>query len=93
MNHLSLRRPRTKLLAFLLPVLLCTGCSHSPSFNLLGSYFPSWIVCVVIAAVLLAVVHVLLAASKLVEEMWPLPVVYPAFIVFVSCTLWLCFFS
>ena len=24
------------------------GCSHSPTFNLLGSYFPAWMICAVV---------------------------------------------
>jgi len=67
--------------------------SHSPSFNILGSYFPSWIVCVVAGAIVTAIVHALISRTRFIEEIWPLPVVYPALIVFVSCGTWLIFFS
>ena len=67
--------------------------SHSPSFNILGSYFPSWIVCVVAGAIVTAIVHTLISRTRFIEEIWPLPVVYPALIVFVSCGIWLVLFS
>lgn len=32
----------------LLPaVSLCTSCSRAPSFDILGSFFPAWLVCLV----------------------------------------------
>lgn len=79
--------------ALLLPLLAVGGCSRSPSFNLLGSYFPSWIVCLGIGALVTLVTHRVLSQRKLLHELWPLPVVYPALFLFVTCTLWLCFFS
>jgi YtcA family len=81
------------MLALIAAPLMLSGCSHSPSFTLLGSYFPSWIVCVAVAGALTALVHALLSGRKLVEELWPLSVLYPALLVFVACTMWLCFFS
>src|SRR5262245_1585911 len=35
-----------------LGVLLFTGCTRAPSFNIVGSFFPAWLVCLVIAVVL-----------------------------------------
>jgi len=29
----------------LLAVILLTGCSRAPSFDILGSFFPAWLVC------------------------------------------------
>lgn len=75
------------------PLLALTGCSRSPSFNLLGSYFPSWILCLGVGALVTLLVHRLLMTRKLLHELWPLPVVYPALFLLVTCALWLCFFS
>ncbi|AEU34594.1 YtcA family lipoprotein [Granulicella mallensis] len=76
-----------------LVVLCVSGCSYSPSFNLLGSYFPSWIVCFAVATALTAVIHAVFTKTKLVTELWPLPVVYTCLISFLSCTLWIIFFN
>jgi hypothetical protein len=76
-----------------LAVLGVSGCSYSPSFNLLGSYFPAWIICFAIATALTTVLHVVFTKAKIVTELWPLPVVYPCLISFLSCTLWIIFFN
>lgn len=70
-----------------------SGCSYSPSFNLLGSYFPAWIICFAVATTLTTVIHSVLTKTKVVTEFWPLPVVYPCLISFLSCTLWIIFFN
>lgn len=65
---------------------------NAPTFNILGSYFPSWIICCLCAAVVTFVVHRLFAKWKLLNELWSLPVVYTALFCFASCSLWLIFF-
>jgi len=70
-----------------------SGCSYSPSFNLLGSYFPAWIICFAVATALTTVIHTVFTKTKMVTELWPLPVVYPCLISFLSCTLWIIFFN
>jgi hypothetical protein len=73
-------------------VLGLGGCSYSPSINVMGSYFPAWILCCVAAIGLTALAHALFARWKLFDELWPLPILYPCLICFVSCALWLTFF-
>jgi hypothetical protein len=69
------------------------GCSRSPEFNILGSYFPSWLVSVAIAIGLTFLVHIYVTKKKLAEQLWPLPIVYTALLCFFSCSLWLVFFE
>jgi protein-S-isoprenylcysteine O-methyltransferase Ste14 len=69
------------------------GCSYSPEFNILGSYFPSWIVCLAIAIALTFGAHFLFAKRKLVDQLWPLPLIYTSLVCFLSCTLWIIFFE
>jgi hypothetical protein len=73
-------------------VLATSGCSAPPVFNILGSYFPSWLVCLGISIGLTFLVHVVVTKKKLADELWPLPIVYSALLCFFSCTLWLIFF-
>lgn len=64
----------------------------APTFNILGSYFPSWIVCCAGAAIVTFAIHRIFVKWNLPGELWPLPVVYTALFSFVSCTLWILFF-
>ena len=68
------------------------GCSFSPSVNLLGSYFPAWILCCMIAIACTAVTHMLFSRWKLLDQLWPTALLYPCLICFVSCVIWLVFF-
>jgi hypothetical protein len=76
--------------ALLLPA---AGCSRAPTFNLLGSFFPAWILCGVIGIVLTVAVRVFLVRIDLEKDMSPLIVVYPCMAAFFTFTLWLLFFS
>jgi hypothetical protein len=86
------RRLWTSLATSLL-ALSTAGCSGSPVFNILGSYFPSWLVCLAIAIGLTFLAHLVVTTKKLADELWPLPIVYSALLCFFSCTLWLMFFK
>src|SRR5215831_12149891 len=33
-------------------LLLLTSCTRAPSFNVVGSFFPAWLVCLIVAVVL-----------------------------------------
>ena len=74
--------------------LLAAGCSRAPSFNILGSYFPAWIVCGIIGIVLAAGVRLFFVHINLENELVaPLILVYPCLTAFFTFTLWLVFFS
>jgi hypothetical protein len=85
------RRGAAAAIATLL-MLATVGCGYPPSFNILGSYFPSWLVCLAVAAVMTFLVHVLFTKTKLIHELWPLPLLYIALVSFFTCTLWLILF-
>jgi hypothetical protein len=85
---------RVRVVLTMSPLLLAgSGCSGAPTFNVLGSYFPSWLVCVGVSIVLTLLAHVLITRRNLADQLWPLPVVYPSLLCFFSCTLWLLFFE
>jgi hypothetical protein len=74
--------------------LFAAGCSRAPSFNILGSFFPAWIVCGVIGILLAVAVRLFFVRIKLEEELLlPLILVYPCLTAFFTFTLWLVFFS
>ena len=74
-------------------MLLIAGCSRAPSFNLLGSFFPAWILCGVIGILLAVAVRLFFVRIKLEPQLKPLIVVYPCLAAFFTFTLWLLFFS
>ena len=48
---------------------LVAGCDGAPSRNILGSYFPSWMVCALVGIVVALVARAVLKATGLLEEL------------------------
>ena len=77
------------LLAAFLGALLA-GCSRAPVVDILGSFFPAWLVCFMVGIVLTAIVRVVLLRLQL---QLALPVLaYPALAALFTFALWLIFF-
>ena len=73
--------------------LVVSGCSHAPTLNLFGSYFPAWMLCAV-AGILAAVIirHILALAG--IHEFVPAPLLtYTGFAVSGALLLWLFWFG
>jgi hypothetical protein len=64
-----------------------------PSLNILGSFFPSWILCGVIGILLAVGVRMLFVRADFEKELSPLIVVYPSLAAFFTFATWLLFFS
>ena len=75
-------------LAFMLP-----GWRHSPSFNVLGSYFPGWIACMVASIVLTALVRFILNRLQWEQRVPALPLFYFAIALLIACLIWLITFE
>jgi len=72
---------------------LLSGCSSAPSRNILGSYFPSWMICALIGLAATVAVRAVLAKAGIDEEL-PMPiVVYLAFATAFSLAVWLLWLS
>jgi hypothetical protein len=57
------------------PVLgVLSGCEGAPSRNILGSYFPSWMVCALVGIALALAARAVVKATGLLEEI-PVPFV------------------
>jgi hypothetical protein len=74
-------------------MLPAVGCSRAPSFNILGSFFPAWILCGVLGILLTVGVRIVFARTKFEQELSPLIVVYPCLAAFLTFLIWLLFFS
>jgi hypothetical protein len=69
------------------------ACSRAPSFNILGSFFPSWILCGLLGILLTVAARLVFVRLNLEEQLTPLILVYPCLTAFFTFTLWLVFFS
>jgi hypothetical protein len=83
------RAPRYVQGVFVPVLLLMTGCGRAPSFDIMGSFFPAWLVCLLLAIVLTAVSRALL--SRYVEIVWPV-LVYPSLTAIFASALWFAMF-
>jgi hypothetical protein len=66
-----------------------TACGRAPSFDILGSFFPAWLVCFVVAILLTVLSRELL--RRYVEIVWPI-VTYPSLTALFAFALWLTLF-
>jgi hypothetical protein len=74
---------------FMLALLLITGCGRAPSFDIVGSFVPAWLLCLVVAVVLTVVSRALL--NRYVEIVWPI-LVYPSLTAIFALASWLALF-
>jgi hypothetical protein len=73
-----------------LAVLLLSSCGRAPSFDILGSFFPAWLVCLAIGLLLAVAARGLLLRLHVVIA---LPVLtYPSLMALFTFALWLAFF-
>ena len=79
-----------RLLPLLLVAPLLSGCSRAPSIEVLGSFFPAWLVCFIAAIVLTALAHLALLRLRMKAAL-PL-LVYPSLTTLLTFLLWLLFF-
>jgi hypothetical protein len=79
-----------RLLSLLLVAPLLSSCSRAPSIEVLGSFFPAWLVCFIVAIVLTALARLALLRLR-VKAALPL-LVYPSLAALLTFVLWLIFF-
>jgi hypothetical protein len=85
-----MKRIRTFTPGVFVPLLiLLTGCGRAPSYDILGSFFPGWLICLVVAILLTGVSQWLL--SRYVEISLPV-LVYPSLTAVFAFGLWLALF-
>jgi len=88
MNHRSKRFIKAW---FLLAPLLLASCSRAPSFDILGSYFPAWLICLGLGVVLTAAIRWLLLRFQ-IGLVFPI-VVYPSLTALFAFGIWVVFYS
>jgi hypothetical protein len=84
------RRHCIPALGLILVELVLTGCGRAPSFDVLGSFFPAWLVCLGMALVLTVAARWVLSRLHIA---FALPVLtYPSLTALFSFALWLALF-
>jgi hypothetical protein len=81
---------RPSMLGLSLALTFCTGCGRAPSFEILGSFFPAWLVCLALGLVLTVAGHWILSRARVVLAV---PILtYPSLTALFTFALWLSFF-
>jgi heme O synthase-like polyprenyltransferase len=74
-------------------VLALNGCGRSPSFNVLGSYFPSWIACMIAGILVTALIRFVLNRLQWEQQVPALPLFYFSIALLIACLIWLVTFE
>jgi len=83
----------TKSLGFgAIGLLLVSGCGRAPAINILGSFFPAWMICLTAGVIFAFAVRFVLLRYRLETEVGPLALFYPCVVILSTCSLWLIFF-
>jgi len=88
MNSIRIRAT----LALILYALL-EGCSRAPSIDILGSFFPVWMLCGIAGVTVAFFAHKLFVSVKLEADLGPPALVYPSLALLFACLLWLIFYQ
>jgi len=84
------RNSRWVSLACALAPLLLAGCSRAPSLDILGSFFPAWLVCFISAILLTTICRLVLLRLHMRLDL-PL-LAYPSLTALFTFALWLILF-
>lgn len=91
--HLSSRHALLRRIMLVFPFFVLSSCTRAPLQEVLGSFFPSWMLCAALGAVAAAGLRAMLGALGM-QNMVTLPMpTYLAFTIAVTFTVWLVFFG
>ena len=73
--------------------LLFSGCSHAPTLDLFGSYFPAWMLCAVAGILAAVIIRQILSLAGIHEFVFVPLLTYTGFAVSAALLLWLFWFG
>jgi hypothetical protein len=73
--------------------LSVAACSYSPTMDLLGSYFPAWMLCAVIGIVAAVIIRQILAVARINDYVVAPLLTYAGLAVSVTLLAWLFWFG
>jgi hypothetical protein len=86
--------PRHRLAGLSLAAsLVLVGCSHAPEYSIFGSFFPAWIFSAIGGLLLALGARVLIARTAIAEHLAAPILFYLGMATFLTCILWLLFYS
>jgi NhaP-type Na+/H+ or K+/H+ antiporter len=81
----------SRRIGVLLAAICLTGCARAPSFDIVGSFFPAWLVCLALGLLLSFAARWLFSRLGIVIAV---PILtYPCLTVLCAGVLWLAFFQ
>ena len=66
---------------------------HSPTVDILGSYFPAWMVCIVSGLTLSLVAHWIVQICHLKPYLGPAPLIYSCLMIIFTFATWILFYQ
>ena len=96
---MNMRRTVSKLVAvgFVLLVLCFAAVRlfghYSPTVDVLGSYFPAWMVCIISGLTLTLVAHWIVQMCQLKPYLGPAPLIYSCLMIVFTFATWILFYQ
>lgn len=66
---------------------------HSPTVDVLGSYFPAWMVCILIGLALTLIAHWIVQLGNLKPYLGPAPLIYSSLMIIFTFATWILFYQ
>lgn len=66
---------------------------HSPTVDILGSYFPAWMVCILSGLTLTFVAHWIIQVLNLKSYVSPAPLIYSSLMIIFTFATWILFYQ
>jgi hypothetical protein len=83
------------VLALLVVIFLAVQLSshHSPTVDILGSYFPAWMVCILSGLALTLIAHWIVQVGNLKPYIGPAPLIYSSLMIIFTFATWILFYQ
>ena len=66
---------------------------HSPTVDVLGSYFPAWMVCILSGLALTLIAHWIVQVGNLKPYIGPAPLIYSSLMIIFTFATWILFYQ
>jgi uncharacterized membrane protein YidH (DUF202 family) len=66
---------------------------HSPTVDVLGSYFPAWMVCIISGLTLTLIAHWIVQVRHLKPYLGPAPLIYSCLTIIFTFATWILFYQ
>jgi len=75
-------------------VFVVRPLSHrSPTIDILGSYFPAWMICILSGLTLTLIAHWVVQVSRLKPYLGPAPLIYSCLMIIFTFATWILFYQ